>query len=352
MRRILSAHLFVAALVAIGVTACGGEGAVARVVDGHTIDGHFIEPEAYAEFLDGALLEAKGDLKGAEASYERALRVDGAAEIYARLGRVRCLIARRASDEAFARAKWKGKKIGPVWLADAECALDRGEVARATASAERAAALQPRNAQASVLVVRALVLAGDRDRAARWLRAARLFYSEFAGLPASLNEIAGMQAPSAVSASVSPPGSHRVPAERRSQAAIATLDAALVEGDAPRARAAAVEAGLGNAAIALRAVELGQPTFAKELAELTLAAEPGNVDARIAALAAADLTHDDAALRRYTARLPDLRDPPSTAAIRVMIAVLFRRVGADAARAFGEAWLGTRGTAPTPHAER
>jgi hypothetical protein len=37
-----------------------------------------------------------------------------------------------------------------------------------------------------------------------------------------------------------------------------------------------------------------------------------------------------------------------------MIAVLYRRVGADAARAFGEAWLGTRAKAspPPPHAER
>jgi hypothetical protein len=178
-----------------------------------------------------------------------------------------------------------------------------------------------------------------------------LLYSEAAGLPASLADIAVMQSPSAASASVKPPGTHRVPIEQRAQAAIATLDAALVDGDTARARAAAVEAGLGNAAVALRAVELGNPAFAKELAELTLAAEPGNVDARVAALAAADLTNDDAELRRYAARMPDLRDPPSAAAVRVMIAVLYRRVGADAARAFGEAWSGAR-DARLPRAER
>jgi hypothetical protein len=143
-----------------------------------------------------------------------------------------------------------------------------------------------------------------------------------------------------------------VSAERRAQAAVATLDAALLEGDATQARAAAVEAGLGNAAVALRAVELGRPALAKELAELTLAAEPGNVDARIAALAAADLTNDDAELRRYAVRLPDLREPASAAAVRVMIGVLYRRVGVDAARAFGEAWPGARETPDAPRVAR
>lgn len=341
------AYLFAAALVAAGVASCSPEPAVARVVDGHDIDGHFIEPDAYAEFLDGALLEAQGDLKGAEAAYQRALDEDGAAEIWASLGRVRCRTSPRASDQAFQRAKRKGKDIGPVWLADAECALERGEIARARSSAERAAALDPKNAQASLLVVRALVSARDAEGAARWARAARLFYPEAAGLGTPLVELERANgAPS------SPTTWRPLSAERRSANAIAALDRALAGDDAVGARAAALDARLDNAALALRAVELGRPAIARELAELTLAAEPGNVDARIAAIAAADLVHDDREVRRWAARLPDAHETPSTAAIRVMIALLYRRVGADAALAFARGFGGAQTAIAAPERAR
>ena len=345
------ASLLVAVLAAAGAAACGGESAVTRIVDGHAIDGHFIEPDAYAEYLDGVVLEARGDLKGAEAAYERALDADGAAEIWARLGKVRCRTARRASDDAFERAKWKGGNIAPVWVADAECALERGEIARAKSSAVRAASLEPKNAQASLLVVRALVSARDDEAAARWLRATRLLYPEAAGLPSSLAEVVGDGVPSAVS----PPAVSRLDASwsgPADESAIAAVDGALAAGDAAQAKAAAVRARLSNAALALRAVELGQIGLSKELSELTLAAEPGNVDARIAALAAADLSHDETALRKWATPLPELRDPPSAAAIRVMTALLYRRIGPGAARAFGEGMGRASSSAASPRAER
>jgi tetratricopeptide (TPR) repeat protein len=349
--------------LSLGLPACGGESAVARVVDGHDIDGHFITPDAYAEFLDGALLEDNGDLRGAEAAYRRALDEDGgAAEVWARLGRVRCASNPRGSDEAFRQARFRGPSLGAVWRADAECALDRGDVPRARDAAGRAAAVDPGNAQASLLVVRALVRARELELAERWLRAARLLYPESAGLPASLAAVMNIDVaragspPAPIPAAVTPPqpGAPAVPAqtaagtnvvpstspghdapERRD--AMAALDAALMAGDAVAARNAAMRAHLDNAWLALRAVELGQPALAKEAAETTLAAEPGNVDARIAALAAADLGRDEAALRRYATKLPDAREPPSAFALRVMTALLARRAGTDAAHAFEKA---------------
>src|SRR3982750_699405 len=96
---------------------CGSGSAVTRVANGRDIDGRFITPDAYAEYLAGVLLEERGDLRGAEAAYERALDEDGgAAEIWARLGRVRCASNRRASDVAFTRARSKGAEIASVWL--------------------------------------------------------------------------------------------------------------------------------------------------------------------------------------------------------------------------------------------
>src|SRR5882672_2603584 len=116
------AALFACLLVSTG---CSGSSAVTRVSNGRDVDGRFITPEAYAEYLDGTLREERGDLGGAQAAYERALDEDGgAAEIWARLGRVRCTTDRRASDTAFKRARSKGAEVASVWLADAECALE------------------------------------------------------------------------------------------------------------------------------------------------------------------------------------------------------------------------------------
>jgi hypothetical protein len=91
-------------------------------------------------------------------------------------------------------------------------------------------------------------------------------------------------------------------------------------------------------------VELGQSTVAKEAAELTLSAEPGNVDARVAALAVADLEHDEQGFRRWATKLPGDHEAPSALGARVMAALLARRVGADAARAFSEAWASAHAT--------
>jgi len=329
------------ALAAVmATTSCGGESTVARIVNGHDIDGHFITPDAYAEYMDGVLLEEGGNVAGAVAAYERALDEDGdAAEIWARLGRVRCVSEPRRSDDAFRRARSKGPELGAVWRAEAECALDRGDVARARLGAERAAALEPGNAQASLLVIRALERAGDVESATRWLRATRLLFPEAAALPDSLGAAVAANALHPGSSLPSPdaPRPTSEPAAERREG-LAALDAALMAGDDAAARSAAVRAHLDNAWLALRAVELGQPAFAKDRAELTLAGEPGNVDARVAALAAADLGGDDAAFRKWATKLPADRGAPSLFAIRVMTALLDRRVGSDVARAFSAAW--------------
>ena len=319
------------ALVSAG---CAGGPAVARVVNGHDIDGRFIGPDAYAAYMEGALLEEQGDLRGADAAYQRALDEDGGAgEIWARLGRVRCSSNPRASDAAFQWAKAKGPRIGEVWVADARCGLERGNAARARSSAERAAALDPGNVEASLLVIEALVMTGDRVTAERWLRATRLLYPEAAGLPDSLEAVSASTR--RTTAKITPPTSARPWAGRD---AIEALDGALRTGDADAVRSAAVHAHVSTGWLALRAVELGQQGLAKESAEMTLAAEPSNVDARVAALAAADLSRDDGALRRWAGKLPDVREPTSALAARVMGALLERRVGAAAGRAFTEAW--------------
>jgi hypothetical protein len=249
---------------------------------------------------------------------------------------------------AFKRARSKGPEVASVWLADAECALERGEALRARSSAERAASLEPRSVRASLVVIAALVRDGARDSAERWLRAVRLLYPEAATLPSSLDAAlaqAALGTPGAAPRQVqSQPPSRASAVEGRAAEA---LDQALRAGDAAAARRAAVSAHVGNGWLALRAIELGQPSFAKEAAELTLSAEPGNIDARIAALAVADLERDEQGLRKWASKLPSDHDAPSALSARIMAALLARRLGEDVARTFSEAW--TAAHRPTPY---
>src|SRR5258706_271740 len=78
-----------------------------------------------------------------------------------------------------------------------------------------------------------------------------------------------------------------------SRGTFVALDEALGKEDAEGARRAAVRAHVGLSTVAVRAAELGRPEVALDTAELVLAAEPTSVEARVAALAAADLAGDD-----------------------------------------------------------
>src|SRR5262245_29694873 len=83
---------FCAALIGLGVAAgCGGRATVVRVYDGRIVEEAAVAPDAYAEYLRGALAEEKGDLRTALSHYERVLAFDDEdAEVFARIGDVRC----------------------------------------------------------------------------------------------------------------------------------------------------------------------------------------------------------------------------------------------------------------------
>ena len=86
---------------------CAGGSLVERAYDGHVVLGRAIEPEAYAEFLAGAMAESSGQEREALAAYERAARLDSRGpEIWTRVGAVRCALrpSNPGVDDAFARA--------------------------------------------------------------------------------------------------------------------------------------------------------------------------------------------------------------------------------------------------------
>ncbi|HEY1959028.1 MAG TPA: hypothetical protein VGH28_25620, partial [Polyangiaceae bacterium] len=135
------------AVWALGVAACGGSGGqVTRIVDGRTVEGHFVGPEAYGSFLRGAIEEAHGALEKAAESYEAVARVDDSdPEVFARIARVRC--ERDPHDaraqEAIARALELDADYGPALAAAAICGGgDVGTLARAARAEPRDVSVQ------------------------------------------------------------------------------------------------------------------------------------------------------------------------------------------------------------------
>jgi hypothetical protein len=113
-------------------TGCAGNDAVARVVDGHAIDGRFIGVAPYASFLRGALAEEHGDLRAALSAYEATASADAAdPAVWTRVGRTRCQLdphdarALAALDEALRL----DPTYQPAQTARASCEAQRDGVA-------------------------------------------------------------------------------------------------------------------------------------------------------------------------------------------------------------------------------
>ena len=97
-------------------SACAGAPDVTRIVDGHVLEGPFVEPEAYAAFLRGAIAEERGDLPSALREYEAILSVDDDnPEIWTRIGAVRCRTDPR--DAEGARAIDRALALDPDYAA-------------------------------------------------------------------------------------------------------------------------------------------------------------------------------------------------------------------------------------------
>jgi tetratricopeptide (TPR) repeat protein len=157
------------ACVALGVAGCGFRPSVDRAYEGSVVRGRFVEPEAYAAFLRGAMAQAAGDSREALAAYEDARRADGdSPEIWTRIGEVRCALDARAgeAERDFARALDLDPRYARAWSARARCALSRGDAPGARAAAEQAAALDPSADGANVLLTRAAATGGSPADAA------------------------------------------------------------------------------------------------------------------------------------------------------------------------------------------
>jgi Tfp pilus assembly protein PilF len=319
---------------------------VMRVESGRSLDGRWISPEAYAAYLEGTLFEARGDLQNARLAYARALSEDPrSAEIWARVGAVQCDSDPAASRAAFEHAESIDPALAAPWIATAECALRRGEAALARDAALRAAALTPDDLSTSLLAARALDRSGDAPRAAIWLRALVL------RRPASLEAARAFRDQAARTGNVADVRHARAHVDELVERAgvpetaepdVGAVDRALMRSDAETARAEAVRARMKTTTLALTALERGRAELARDTATTVLAAEPENVDARVALLLAADLSGDEKSWQAALARVPEDHTELSEQASRLMGELLSRRAGPAAAAAWSAASIKVR----------
>jgi tetratricopeptide (TPR) repeat protein len=312
-----------------------------RVSEGRTIDDRWISPEAYSAFLEGTLYEARGDLKNAELAYEQALTEDpGSAEAWGRLGAVRCKTDPQGAAAAFEKARSLAPEIAGPWRARAECELETDRVEDATRSAFRAVTLTPNDIASTLLVARALERSGDVAQATVWLRALSLRRPGAAEAHRALQELAerthdatSMREATERSRALEAARGHTAPGA----GSTSEMDRELSLGNVEAAREAQIRANVTSADLAVHAAAGGKTAIATETAARVLAAEPGNVDARVAALAAADLRADEPALAAALRPLPKDRTSLGALAAELIRAVIARRVGNDAAAAFDAA---------------
>lgn len=344
-------------LAALPAAACGfGSTSVVRVVDGRPIEGRFIDTATYALYARGAYHEQHGELAHARAAYAAAAERDPkSAAIWTRLGAVQCAGKDPGYERSFAVAANEDPTYAPLWRERATCALGRGKPRRAVEAAETAVLLEPEDEQNSLVLARALDRDGRTDDALRWLHALTVARPRAVAAWTLLQAIAkrrgrdaerlrAAQALAELSATDPTRAAGEPHPSPAPESELDALDRALGAGELTRARRLAVTAGVRADRLAVRAAALGSAGAAGEQAELVLAADPTNGNAWVAALVAADLDGDPERFRRALDALAREALPPEPLAARLMAALLARRVGADAARA----WLEAYGELPPP----
>lgn len=305
----------IAFLVGLSLTAIGcfrGPSTVVRVVDGKRIVGPFVNERAYASYLQASTLEAEGNLREALSLYRRALRHDAkSADIWTKIGSLECALG-ESPWASFERALALDSRYEAAWTSLARCHSMREEYEEAAPAARMAVFVEPANLDNLLLLAEALERVGKVEEAGRWLdelaiarplsleaHRARLDFAIRAG--DSVRKEASARRLAELAPDMSKSLAERVP----SLSPLARIDEALLRHDLEGARRLSLEARMGKGLLALRAVSLGRLSEGREQAELALAADPSDSDARVALAMVAELKHDDDALGEALSNLPN-----------------------------------------------
>jgi hypothetical protein len=372
------------AIAGFGV-GCGAPPTVTRVVDGRIVEGHFVEPDAYAAFLRGAIAEERGDLRAALLSYEETARLDDQdPEVWTRIAAVRCRLA--PSDP---RARWAAARAlaldveyAAAWEVRARCELGRSEdrvgIER---DALRAADADPTKVDYQVLLARVeemrprtpevarqrlvgLTLAHEASPAAwsalaSWnrshadafgaaealARVARLAPTRRGDIAREVVALAGdgeldaarMLAGAVVDAGRDTDRSAGLVPSPASNALVGRLaiDEAILREDLEALRFRRTSAHVGVECVAGRAILLGKPGLVPALVRPTIDADPHAAGARMALAVAAAYDGDATLLARALAAASTADAPVAAEAWLPFVRLVASRVSpADARRVF------------------
>jgi hypothetical protein len=314
------------------IAACATTGDVTRLMDGRVVVGRFIQSDAYASFLRGAIAEEAGQLPAALEAFLAAASLDADdPETWSRIGAVRCkmLPNDHGADVAFARAMKADPSYGPLFEARAACESTRGAHRAALMSEGDAAHADPSAPLPQVMLARAESDRGSAGAARDRLVALTLAYrtnvaawdalaawalshddpilvaralgevsrlaphrrselgARAVGLAGDGNLVAAralaallLDVPRVEGGDRSSGGEGPAPARDPLVARLA-LDEALVRRDADAARSRATCAHLGLDVVAGRALLLGDAALARDLAEPLVLADPEATGARM-----------------------------------------------------------------------
>jgi tetratricopeptide (TPR) repeat protein len=263
--------------VALAIAACGGELSVARVVDGRTIEGRFVAPEAYEAMLAGSLSLAEGRPADAVAAFERATQLDPSDALpWLRLAEARCRV--NVQDARIERdlreARERDPSLRPV-RRDGSCSFDvvadglRGRDARERWAAAIASNDEPEELSRASEVSRLSCASHPR-------LAARVVALATAGRLALARGVSAVLVDASQSC-----------ATHVSNALVARLavDEALARADVDAALRRSSLARVPASVVAARASLLGRDDLARSMVRPLLAADPDDLDARLVALA-------------------------------------------------------------------
>lgn len=283
-----------------------GAGSVTRMADGVRYEGRFINPEAYAAYLLGVEHEARGQFKEALDAYLEAHSEDpDSAEVWARIGAVRCFSNEAKAGPAAARNAFeRGIQLDAAYYGNyferARCAERAQEFSSALADATAAVTRRPQDEPANLLVARALSALGQRAEARAWLEAYRSYQSATIATERALDL-------------ARKPGTQSRATEREAPLVDATSNNG-VESSRPRS-------------IAFAELRSGRAEHARQQAQIELEADPTNADAWIATLVACDALRDDSCFEATINRLQTPSLAPSTTALGYLRELLARRTG-------------------------
>lgn len=323
--------------------ACGGYSTTTRLVDGRTLTGSPVAPQAYSLYLDATLKEASGEFGAARDSYLAALDFEGdSADLWTRVAVQSCRLELDSADDEFERALSLDAVYAPAWIGRSRCEFSRGNPERALTFAARAQRSAADDFETTEVLASTYEAMKAPEAALRqWVGYAVLHPEDPRGCQQLVRLASGHeQVHWRYLANTCVSSEHRT----NGAAPVASIRAAIVSGDLDRARSLATDHRLPQLLVLELALEFGQPGLALAQARVLVAADPTAADVRALSLLAATRAGNDDDFQRWL-RLPTHSTSLTVKGEQALAAVLVER-GAATLSELNATPLGARSLPP------